>query len=139
VTGLIRAPRVLLVGAVVCTLLSAACAGQSAQPNGADNVSVEWTLTPRIPVEGGAALATIVLRDRDVGPVRGVSLRIEGHMAHPGMAPIVATAAERADGVYEVPLRFPMRGDWILTVTGALRDGREISHRVDLTAEGPDG
>lgn len=60
-------------------------------------------------------------------------------MAHPGMAPLVATAAERGDGVYQILLRFTMRGNWILLVTGKLPDGRRIDHRIDVNATGPAG
>ena len=139
VTRLDRGSRVSSTIAAVCGLLIAACSREPPAAPVANDVGVEWTLTPRVPVVGDAATATMVLSDRARGPVRGASLRIEGHMTHPGMAPILATVAERADGVYEVPLQFPMRGEWILTVTGVLADGRRISHRVDVTAEGPDG
>ena len=92
----------------------------------ADNVTVEWTMTPRPPVAGEATLVELTLRDASRRPVRGAKLQVEGHMSHPGMAPLTATAVERGDGVYEIRLRFTMRGDWILLVTGELPDGSRI-------------
>jgi hypothetical protein len=53
-------------------------------------------------------------------------------MSHPGMAPVIAPATETAAGVYRVDLHFDMAGDWILQVTGALRDGRRIDRRIDI-------
>lgn len=84
-------------------------------------------------------MGEVTLRDAARRPVRGAKLQVEGHMSHPGMAPVIAKAAERADGVYEVQLQFTMRGDWILLVTGELPDGRRINHRVDVTTTGPSG
>lgn len=115
-------------------LLGAAC---SRQPPVADDVIVEWTLSPRPPAVGAATVSEITLRDRSRNPVRGATLRIEAHMSHPGMAPVTATAAERAAGVYQSELRFTMRGEWILLVTGELSDGRRIEHRIDVTTTGP--
>jgi hypothetical protein len=122
--------------ALACGLVSAACGSEQAL---ADNVTVEWTMTPKLPVVGATTLAELALRDAARRPVRGAKLRVEGHMSHPGMAPLIATAAERADGIYEIRLQFTMRGDWILLVKGELPDGRTITHRVDVTATGPSG
>ena len=70
-------------------------------------------------------------------PVQGAALRVEGHMSHPGMAPVVAQAAERQPGVYEAAMAFTMRGDWILLVTGTLASGEPIEHRIDVPGVQP--
>lgn len=123
-------------------ILAAACgsiAACSRRPSAAEDIRVEWTMTPGPPVAGAAAVAQIRLRDAARRPVRGAKLQVEAHMSHPGMAPILAAAAEGADGVYEIQLRFTMRGHWILLVTGELPDGRTIDHRIDVHATGPAG
>ena len=74
---------------------------------------VEWTITPRLPVAGAETLAEVTLRDSAHRPVRGARLQIEAYMAHPGMAPVMATAAERGDGIYQIRLQFTMGGKWI--------------------------
>jgi predicted hotdog family 3-hydroxylacyl-ACP dehydratase len=96
-------------------------------------------LTPKALPEGAATLATLTLRDRARRPVRGATLQIEGFMSHPGMAPLIATVAERSDGVYEADVRFTMAGDWILLVTGRLPDGRKIERRLDVQNARPGG
>jgi hypothetical protein len=73
------------------------------------------------------------LRDRDGEPIRGARLRLEGHMAHPGMAPVIATAEERDAGVYQIRLQFTMPGSWILLLTGTLPDGRGLDRRIDTS------
>lgn len=120
--------------AVACGMLGAAC---RRAPSVVNDVRVEWKITPSPPIAGGATLAELMLRDSARRPVRGARLRVEGHMSHPGMAPVMATAAERDDGVYEVRLPLTMRGAWILVVTGELPDGRRINHRIDVTSTGP--
>jgi len=60
-------------------------------------------------------------------------------MSHPGMAPILAVAEERGDGVYLVRFQFTMAGDWVVLVKGSLPDGRMVSHRVDIADVRPSG
>jgi hypothetical protein len=123
--------------AAACGIL-AACAQQTAVP---EDVAVEWRITPASPAADAPTLAEVTLLDRARAPIRGATLQVEGHMAHPGMAPVLATAAERGVGVYQAELRFTMPGSWILLVTGRLPDGRRVEHRIDVsttTASSPD-
>jgi hypothetical protein len=59
-------------------------------------------------------------------PVTGAKLQCAAQMSHPGMAPIIATIAERKPGVYEARLQFSMAGDWVLVASGELPDGQRI-------------
>ena len=106
-------------------------AGACHRPAPADNITFEWTLTPAPPAIGPAILKLHVL-DGNRRPVRGARIRVEGHMSHAGMAPVLAPARERDMGVYEAELQFTMRGDWILLVEGTLPDGAAITHRIDV-------
>ena len=112
-------------------LHACAVAGACRRPAVADNVSVEWSLAPTPPAVGASTLTLRVL-DGARRPVRGASLTVEGHMSHPGMAPVLAAAVERGDGLYEVELRFTMAGDWILLVSGSLSSGAAVRHRIDV-------
>jgi hypothetical protein len=67
----------------------------------------------------------------------GARLRVEGHMAHPGMAPVLAEARDLGRGRYQADLTFTMAGDWFLIVSGALPDGRRVEHRIDIAGVRP--
>jgi hypothetical protein len=60
-------------------------------------------------------------------------------MSHVGMAPVLADASEREQGVYRVPFAFTMRGDWALLVTIVLPDGVRVERRIDVANVKPAG
>ena len=115
---------------VLLLLVVAGLAG-ACGPAPARGVAFDWTIAPAPPVVGGATL-TLRLRDGVGRAVEGARLRVEAHMSHPGMAPVIAQADEHAPGVYEAPVSFTMGGDWILLVTGTLASGERIEHRIDV-------
>lgn len=96
-------------------------------------------MTPARAVVGAPARGEIRLSDVDGSPIGGARLRLEGHMSHPGMRPVVADVAERSEGVYEAQWQFTMRGDWILLVTGTLPDGRRIDREIEVPNVQPPG
>jgi hypothetical protein len=106
------------------------------RPAQARDLTFESTLSPR-PVVGRPALLELHVLDAGGRPVLGAQLRVEAQMSHPGMAPLLATATERGNGVYEVPLQFSMAGDWIVLVTGSLPNGDKVEHRVDVPGVRP--
>ena len=135
-------PRVLTAARVLlCAVLLAWAAVWAAacRPNPSDQISASWTLDPSPPSVGIPLIARITLRDRSQAPVVGAKLRLEGQMSHPGMAPVVAELAERGDGQYEAQMQLTMAGDWILVVSGQLRDGTRIVKQIDLAAVRPAG
>jgi hypothetical protein len=115
--------RLVFVLLALCAL--SACRSENRAAS--ESVDIDLKLTPQELPEGAMTLATVTLRDRAQRPVRGALLEIKGFMSHPGMAPLVTTAAERGDGVYVTDLRFTMAGDWTLLVTGEMPDGQKIS------------
>ena len=94
-------------------------------------VSLSWTLTPTAPVVGPGTL-TVTLRDPAGSAVSGARVRLESHMSHPGMAPIIADASERPTGIYVAPFNFSMPGDWVLLVSAVLPDGERVEERIDV-------
>ena len=93
--------------------------------------AVEWQLTPAPPVVGPARLA-VTLRDQAGRPASGATVRVEAHMTHPGMSPVLSEAVERGGGRYEAALDFTMAGHWVVLLKGRLADGAALDHRIDL-------
>jgi len=104
----------------------------------ASEFNVTWTLNHSPAVVGPATLH-VQLAHQANGPVKGATLRLEGHMSHAGMAPVLARATERAPGSYEIPFAFSMQGDWILLVSGETSDGRRVEQRIDIGNVRPAG
>ncbi len=128
--SLLHAPLLPLV-----ILVAVGSASTCRRPAPAADVSLTWTLAPTPPAVGRARL-TLHATDTTGRPVRAATLRVEAHMSHPGMAPVLSTATERGDGIYEAKLQFTMRGDWILLVAGSLPDGRTVQQRIDVPGVG---
>jgi hypothetical protein len=100
-------------------------------------VIVEWTVTPPAPTVDGEAMVEIRVLDRGRQPLGGARLRVEAHMRHPGMAPVIEPLAEQGNGVYTVRLRLSMAGVWVLFVKGDLADRRRLDQRAgELTVGG---
>lgn len=103
----------------------------------ARNLSFESSLWPRLVAVGRPALLQLRVLDAAGRPVLGAHLRIEAQMSHPGMAPFLATATERGNGVYDAQLRFSMSGDWFVLITGNLSNGDKVEYRVDVPGVRP--
>ena len=113
-------------------MVAGAGCGETATP-----VHISWSLDPTPPVAGVETTARLTVQDDRQRPMRGARLRLEGHMSHPGMTPIVVPAIEREDGRYEAQMQFSMAGDWILVVTGDLRDGTRVTEQVEVRGVRP--
>lgn len=127
------APQALIRRTVTAVLLAcwtAGCGGWT--PDGA--VTASWLVDPASSASHQQTRLRLTLRDAEGLPVRGARLRIEAHMSHPGMAPVLAEARERPDGVYEASLELTMAGAWTLVASGALADGRVITRTLDGVA-----
>lgn len=130
--------RVLTVALILTCLVPTACAvgwGSDADPNAA--ISVKWDLEPSPPAAGTPVAARLTLHDKNQQPVLGARLRLEGHMSHPGMAPVVATLTERGGGTYEAPIELSMAGDWTLVVTGELPGGGRLTKQIEIAGVRP--
>jgi hypothetical protein len=112
--------HLLMMTAVAAGCLAAACRRPSA------DVTVLWDVADTLHT-GPSQRVRFALRDGARQPVRGATLTVEAHMAHPGMAPAVAAARETAAGRYEALLPLSMAGDWILVVSGSLPDGTRVT------------
>ena len=115
----------------VFAVLAAGLAITSCGGRATSATTLSWTLTPSSPAVGAATL-TMTLRDSAGGAITGAKMRVEGHMSHPGMTPILADAAERSTGVYVAPLTFTMPGDWVLIVSAVLSNGGRVEQRIEV-------
>jgi hypothetical protein len=80
----------------------------------------------------GRENVTLLLNDRSGHPLRGASVRVEGNMAHPGMAPVFGDAKEIEPGRYEASLDLGMMGTWAVLLHVRLADGEKIERQMDI-------
>lgn len=120
-------------GLAACCCLAFGCA------RAGSGVAVTWAIEPTPPSTAAAALVRVTVKHDDGTPASGAKLRVEAHMTHPGMTPVVGDAIERAGGVYETRLHLSMAGTWVLVVSGELADGRRLVKQTELAAVQPSG
>ena len=113
--------------------IAACCVASACFRGSPDPVAIAWSLTDANTT--AATRVRVTLRDSR-GPLSGATLTLEGHMSHPGMAPLVAAVTETTAGVYEGHLRFTMTGDWTLVVTGSLPDGTRLTEQQRFEIRG---
>lgn len=125
---------------IVLTLLLATSAGcqrasQQAASDQAPEIAAALAIDPE-PAVVGPAMLQVTLTDASGAPIDGASVSLKGDMSHAGMAPVLAQASGGAAGVYQAQWRWTMAGDWVVTVTATLPDGRTLVRRFDLTVAG---
>jgi len=122
-----------LAGLAACLAATACRPAAEAAPE----IALRWTVEPK-PAAVGLTTVCLTLTDTTTGqPVSGASVRLEGDMSHPGMAPVFSHAREVRAGRYEAPLELTMAGDWLLLIEATLRDGRTLRRQARLPGVGP--
>ena len=134
-----RSLRLLaLFGSLLVLLLGlASCqrASRQSEVDQAPDVRVILAVEPDPPAVGKARI-TVALADAAGQPIEGATVQLRGDMTHAGMQPVLTDAGSGADGVYPADFEWTMSGDWVVTVTAALPDGRTALRRFDLTVTG---
>lgn len=97
----------------------------------------EWKIEPTPPIAQAPTTVNYIVKRQDGSGFGGAKLRIEAHMAHPGMAPVTAEMVERSAGTYEARLYLTMPGDWVFVVTGVLGDGSRITDEIKVPSVRP--
>jgi hypothetical protein len=115
--------------ACAAALLGAACGRGPARAD--ETLSLAWTLAPDPPAVGPSRLS-LRLADERGRPLGGARLQVEAGMTHPGMPPVVASAAEEEAGRYRADLDFTMAGSWFILVTGEIPHRGAFSRRIDV-------
>jgi len=128
--------RLLSIGLLLLLALMAGCgrAGRQAAPPPAD-VVLTLAVEPE-PARIGEATLVLTLKTSDGRAIPDAKLDIRGDMAHAGMQPVLAASDAGPDGVYRVPFRWTMAGDWFVIVQVQLPDGRRFEQRFDLRVAG---
>jgi hypothetical protein len=109
------------------------CGAAACSRDAVRDVRVALVVDPVKPAVGSETTVRVTLDDGR-GPLRGARIRVEAHMSHPGMAPIVVETRETDAGTYTARLPLSMAGEWTLVATGMLPDGRRIAAQVERTA-----
>ncbi|MGD2162217.1 MAG: FixH family protein [Anaerolineales bacterium] len=112
-------------------LLTPACTRQSAQGDQASNLTVDLSFEPETPVMG-EGIILLKIWDEQTQPIEDLSIEVKGDMTHAGMTPVFGTSSYQGDGIYRVPFKWTMAGDWILQVTAELPDGRILDRSFDV-------
>ena len=128
----------LLLSLMIASSVLAGCqrASKQGQTDQAPDVSVALSVDPSSPAVGKAQVV-VQLADTAGKPIEGATVDVRGDMSHAGMQPVMATATAGAAGSYPADFEWTMAGDWIVTVTAALPDGRTATRQFDLTVQKP--
>lgn len=132
-------PSALLL-AVLIILLSATAGCQRGSQQAAADQAPEIVATLAVapdPAMVGPATLAIQLADPSGAALPGARVALQGDMSHAGMQPLLAAAAETTAGVYQAQWTWSMAGDWFVTATATLPDGRTLVRRFDLTVSRP--
>lgn len=130
--------RAMLVIMVMAVLLFSAVGCQRASQDEATVDASDVTITLAVapdPAVVGAAQLTVKLVDQDGQGIDGATVQLKGDMSHAGMQPVLAEASGTGGGVYLADFKWTMAGDWFVTVTATLPDGRTATRRFDLVVQ----
>ena len=126
---------VILTALVLLSVFIGGCRRSSSQNEVTSDVNITLAVEPDTPAVGSSNLH-ITLTDGNDTPINDAVLEIRGDMSHAGMEPVLANAEAGQAGVYKVPFEWTMAGDWIVTVTATLPEGRIATREFDLTVSG---
>ncbi len=127
--------RHLILLALLLSLTLVGCGRISRQGDQAADVNMTLAVHPDPPGVGPAHI-TLSLTGADGSPIDGAKIQIKGDMTHAGMQPVLAQAKGRESGKYETSFEWTMGGDWIVSVTADLPDGRTTARQFTYTVEG---
>lgn len=120
---------------LLLVLIAAGCR-ESAAPTPTPDPSIVMTLEidPQ-PAAVGDAVLIVSLTDPTGAPITGATVAATGDMNHAGMVPVNGEATGGDDGLYRIPFRWTMGGDWFVIVEATLPDGRSTRQTFDLSVQ----
>lgn len=111
-------------------------ASRQAQADQAPDVAMTFSVTPTPPMVGWSTVV-VALADAAGQPIANATVSLKGDMSHAGMQPVLAEAEAVAPGAYQAQFGWTMAGDWFVTVTANLPDGRTAVRRFDMRVGAP--
>lgn len=123
-----RASFALLVLIAATALVVAGCARRAP----AGDVSIASATTPERPALNQPFVVRVSVRSGDRTAIAGAHVEIVAQMSHPGMAPVVVSAAESEPGLYRGSLTLDMAGTWVLRIAATLANGTRVERTLDV-------
>ncbi|MBI1256055.1 MAG: hypothetical protein GC204_01165 [Chloroflexi bacterium] len=120
---------------LILLLLAAGCRQAATPPTASSQTTqIAITMNPDPPTVGDSTLTVTVNTQNQ--PLADASVAVRGDMTHAGMRPVIADAASTdAQGKVDIPFKWSMSGDWIVTVTVTLPDKSEVSQDFNVTVK----
>jgi hypothetical protein len=122
--------RWLVILTLLCLIGSTSCARAS---QNRELVATIDLIGPLFPPPVGPGQIIVKVSDLEGNPVDNAQIAVRGDMAHAGMVPVLAEAEPMGEGTYQAWVEWTMAGDWVVTVTASLADGRETSRSFNLS------
>ena len=108
--------------------------GRRVSVDEAPELYVEIEIIPS-PPNTGPTLLMIKVTGEQGSDIGDFTIDVRGDMSHAGMTPVIVTEAKGELGTYAVPFEWTMAGDWILTITAKLPDGRNLIRTLPVQVE----
>ena len=100
----------------------------------APELQVDMAIIPS-PPKAGPSLLMIHIYNVETGEIGDFTIDVRGDMSHAGMTPVIISEAKGKNGTYAVPFEWTMAGDWIVTITATLPDGRNLMRTLPVQVE----
>lgn len=95
------------------------------QAQSRNTIQIQMSSDP-FPLAVGPSTLRIALVNSDGSRVENAILDVVSQMHHGGMLPIEAHTNRRSDGIYEVPVMWPMMGQWQIDVRAQLPNSETV-------------
>ena len=107
--------------------------GAATSGSAADVAKVTLVSMSPSPPQLGPEQFTVTLTDPAGQPISGAQLQVQGDMAMAGMRPESGAMTDEGNGRYvSHGFHFSMGGNWIVTVSGRLADGRTFEQHISV-------
>ena len=121
------------------SLLASGCSRRTTTTDQAPDLRLDIVEFRPDPPAVGQATLLVRLSDQQGRPIEGATLSLRGDMTHAGMEPVLEDAEEVGEGLYRVTFEWTMAGDWVITVSGTIKDSRTIRREFQVNVPGGGG